>query len=231
MQLGVKVAFANVRGGSEFGYEWYEAGCRRNKPNTVADFVAGAEWLIREGVTTPKRLGIFGGSNAGLVVAAAMNKRPDLFAVVIIAAALLDLLRYHKFDLTYRWIPEYGTADDSSDFPVLLSYSPYHNIREDAAYPSVLLMSGDADNRCNPFHIRKMGARLQQQFGNNRVLVDILPKRGHSQTMSLSSRIDSLADTLAFVCDELGVHMPEADCTDEGDLTDCTSSARLGNLL
>lgn len=209
LQQGLRFAFANVRGGSELGYGWYEAGARRNKPNTIADFISGAEWLISRGFTTSSQLGVFGGSNSGLIVAAAMMQRPTLFGVVVCAGALLDMLRYHNFDLTYRWIPEYGSSDDPLDLPILLSYSPYHNIRTDVSYPPILLISGEADNRCNPLHVRKMAERLQKEARCNPILVDISPIRGHSQTMPLNTRIDSLSDVLAFICNELGVRVHE----------------------
>jgi prolyl oligopeptidase len=210
LQQGFRFAFANVRGGSELGTTWYLKGRRKNKPNTISDFIAGAEWLVASGFTTPKHLAIFGGSNAGLVVAAAMTKRPDLFRAVICLSSILDMLRYHKFDLAYRWIEEYGSSDDPGDFPILLSYSPYHSIQRDAIYPAALFVSGEADDRCNPLHIRKMSARLlEESAGCSPVLVDISHVRGHSPTMSLTTRIDSLSDRLAFICDELHIEIQE----------------------
>ncbi len=207
-QQGFRVAFASVRGGSELGADWYEAGRQRNKPNSVMDFIAAAEWLITNNHTTSAQLAFIGGSSSGLIVAAAMMKRPDLCRVVICMLALLDMIRYHKFDRTYRWIPEYGCADDPEDFKVLLSYSPYHAIRNNVTYPSVLFVTGEADDRINPLHIRKTTHLLQLENGGpNPVLADISPLRGHSLSLPLTDRIRALTDKLAFLCGELGAEV------------------------
>jgi prolyl oligopeptidase len=208
LEQGFRFAFANVRGGAELGPAWYEAGRRHNKPQTISDFIAGADWLIAKGFTTSNQMATFGGSNGGLLVAAAMVRRPDLFRATLCIAAILDMLRYHEFDLTYRWIDEYGSSDDPDDFAVLRSYSPYHAIQQGRDYPSVLFVTGEADNRCNPLHTRKMVARLQaESSGRNPVLADISPIRGHSPTLPLHIRVDALTDRLAFICNELGVRV------------------------
>jgi len=207
-QSGCRFAFVSVRGGSEGGAAWHEAGRGRNKPQTIADFIAGAEWLCASGWTQPELLASFGACHSGLVVAAAMTERPDLFGAVLCMNPLLDMLRYDKFDLTYRWIPEFGSAEDPDDFAVLLSYSPYHRIGQSVAYPPVLFVSGEADNRTDPLHVRKMAARMQHEGKpDGVVLADISPARGHSPTMPLSVRIEALTDRLAFLCDALGTRL------------------------
>jgi prolyl oligopeptidase len=215
LQQGFRHAFANVRGGSELGDAWHAGGKRKNKPQTIDDFIAAAEWLCDSGWTTPQQQGSVGACHSALVIVAAMMKRPDLFGAVLCLNPLLDMLRYHKFDLAYRWITEFGSADDPEDFPVLLSYSPYHGVQEDAVYPPILFISGEADNRTDPFHARKTAARMQAEAAQrNPVLVDISETRGHSPTMPLGTRIEALTDRIAFLCNELGVRVPRLAATD-----------------
>jgi prolyl oligopeptidase len=209
LQLGFRFAIANVRGGSELGDAWHRGGKRRNKPQAIADFIAGADWLCDAGLTTPALQASVGACHSALVIVAAMMRRPDLFGAVLCLNPLLDMLRYHKFDLAYRWIPEFGYAEDPEDFPTLLSYSPYHGVRKDIVYPPILFVSGEADNRTNPFHVRKTAARMQAEaVPGNPILVDISSTRGHSPTMPLNVRVEALTDRIAFLCNELGVLVP-----------------------
>src|SRR5260370_20739755 len=137
-----------------------------------------------------------------------MTQRPELFRAVLCIAPLLDMVRYEHFDQSARWRHEYGTADDPEDFAALYSYSPYHDIDDKTNYPSVLFVSGDYDDRCNPAHVRKMAARLQEQSGRGApVVVDYSQARGHSPVLPLSSRIDALARRIAFRCRELRIHV------------------------
>lgn len=206
LEQGCLFAIANIRGGSEFGQEWHDAGRRHNKQTAIDDFLAGADWLVKQGYTDPSRLAIAGGSNAGLLVGAALTQRPDLFRAVICLGPLLDMLRYHLFDSAYRWVDEYGSADDHTDLSSLMAYSPYHHVAHGVAYPAVMLISGDADTRCNPLHARKMAARLQAATNSNLpVLLDYKPRWGHTAVQPLGVRIESLTDRLAFLCHELGV--------------------------
>jgi len=206
MEQGCIFALPNIRGGGEFGIAWHEAGKRRNRQNSFDDFIAAAEWLISSGHTTPRKLGIFGGCNSGLLVAAALTQRPDLFRAVLCLAPLLDMLRYHRFDFARNWADEYGTADDKDDFRALRAYSPYHNVAEGIPYPAVLLISGDSDMKVNPMHARKMTARLQAATTSDRpILLDYSALRGHSAVLPLSVRIEALTDRVAFVCHELGL--------------------------
>jgi prolyl oligopeptidase len=130
LERGCIFALPNIRGGSEFGDEWHQAAKRRRRQIAFDDFIAAAGWLIETGRTEPQKLAIFGGSNSGLLVGAAMTQRPELFRAVVCMVPMLDMLRYHLFDGAHVWKDEFGTVEDPKDFAVLLSYSPYHNVRE-----------------------------------------------------------------------------------------------------
>jgi prolyl oligopeptidase len=188
------------------GSEWHEAARARSRQIAFDDFLSAAEWLRSERVTNPSKLAIFGGSNSGLLVAAAMTQRPALFRAVLCVAPLLDMVRYERFDQARKWNQEYGTVDDPEDFRGLYGYSPYHHVEPDQDYPATLFVSGDKDDRCNPAHVRKMVARLQNRSAQKcPVLVDYSPERGHSPVLPLSIRIDALTRRIAFLCRELGI--------------------------
>ena len=204
LERGCLFALPNIRGGSEFGVEWHNAAKRRNRQVAFDDFICAAEWLIETGRTEPQRLAIFGGSNSGLLVGAAMTQRPDLFRAVVCMVPMLDMLRYHLFDNAHVWKEEFGTADDPDDFAALLGYSPYHQVREGVSYPATMIVSGDADQNCNPLHARKMTARLQAaNVSDHPILLDYSRHRGHSPVLPLSERIEALTDRMAFLCDQL----------------------------
>lgn len=206
VEHGCLFAVANIRGGSELGEQWRLDGRRRNRQNAFDDFIAAADWLIQIGYTVPERLAIAGGSNGGLLVGAALTQRPVLFRAAVCLGPLLDMLGYHRFDFAKMWIDEYGSADDPEDFPYLYAYSPYHRVRAGVEYPAVLLISGDADTRCNPLHTRKMTARLQATTASDKpILLDYRALRGHMPVLPLTERIEALTDRLAFICDQLGV--------------------------
>jgi len=206
LECGFLFALPEIRGGEERGSDWHTAARRRNRQVAIDDFVAAAEWLCTEGITTPDKLAIFGESNSGLLVGAAVTQRPALFGAALCIAPLFDMIRYHRFDRAYVWAEEYGTADDPDDFEALHSYSPYHHISESCAYPAIMIVSGDKDTRCNPSHARKMAAALQNRPAQSSVVVlDYSSERGHAPTMPLSVRVDALAHRIAFVCHELEV--------------------------
>lgn len=208
MEQGFLIGIANLRGGSEFGEEWHVAAKRHNRQIAFDDFIAAAEWLLAMGHAAPGRIGIGGGSNAGLLVGAALTQRPDLFRAVICLGPLLDMLRYHKFDRANVSAEEYGSAENQEDFHFLRMYSPYHRVTDGVAYPGVMLISGDADTRCNPMHARKMAARLQAASSSGHpTLLDYKPTWGHMPVQPLSNRIEALTDRLAFICHELGVNV------------------------
>jgi prolyl oligopeptidase len=161
VEAGGVYAIASLRGGGEEGEAWHRAGMRDGKQHVFDDFYAAAEWLITEGWTTPRQLAISGGSNGGLLVGAAITQRPDLYAAAICSAPLLDMVRYERFGLGETWNDEYGTAADPEQLRWLLSYSPYHHVREGTRYPAVLFTVFDGDTRVDPMHARKMCAALQ----------------------------------------------------------------------
>jgi prolyl oligopeptidase len=204
LEHGCLFAMPSIRGGAEFGQVWHDAARRRSRQTAYDDFLTAAEWLIRTEHTRPGQLAIFGGSNAGLLVAAAMTQRPDLFRAVLCMSPMADMLRYHLFDDAHLWRDEFGLADDPEDFTALASYSPYHRIVKGAAYPAAMIVSGDADGNCNPLHARKMTARLQtSNSSDHAIFLDYHARRGHSAVLPLSDRMEALTDRMVFLCDQL----------------------------
>jgi prolyl oligopeptidase len=208
-EAGGVFAFANLRGGGEFGEEWHRAGQFEKKQNVFDDFIAAADWLIAHRYTNPDRLAAMGGSNGGLLVGAALTQRPDLFRAIFCGAPLLDMIRYHKFLLGPMWISEYGSADDPEQFRYLLAYSPYHNVRPQTEYPAVMFMTGDSDTRVDPMHARKMAAMLQWATASKPderpILVHYRTDAGHMAGLAVDAAIDDSADQLAFLFRELDV--------------------------
>ncbi len=206
MEQGCLFAVPNIRGGSEFGKEWHTAAKRQKRQTAYDDFLSAAQWLIESGRCPKDKLAIFGGSNSGLLVGAALTQRPDLFRAAVCMVPMLDMLRYHLFDNAHFWKEEYGTSEQEDDFRALLQYSPYHKVKEGTYYPAVMLVSGDSDQNCNPLHARKMAARLQAANASpHPIILDYSEFRGHSPVLPLSTRIDALTDRMAFLCDQLGL--------------------------
>jgi prolyl oligopeptidase len=208
LERGGVVAIANLRGGGEYGEAWHEAGMFERKQNVFDDFIAAAEWLIASGFTNSSKLAIEGGSNGGLLTAAVMLQRPDLFGAVLCRVPVVDMLRYHRFTVGRFWISEYGCADDPAQFPYVFSYSPYHNIVEGAAYPPLLITTADTDDRVAPGMARKFAARLQAAQQGEDVapaLIRIDVRAGHGAGKPVSKMIDEDADIFAFLFDHLGV--------------------------
>jgi prolyl oligopeptidase len=206
LESGGLYAVAHLRGGGEYGEEWHRAGMLERKQNVFDDFLASAEWLLAGGHAARDRLAIMGGSNGGLLVGAALTQRPELFRAVVCQVPLLDMLRYHLFRIARLWIPEYGSAEDPEAFRWLLSYSPYHRVRDGAAYPAVLLTTGESDSRVDPMHARKMAARLQAASSSGRpVLLRIESRAGHGQGKPLSKLLEEWTDVWTFVFQELGM--------------------------
>jgi prolyl oligopeptidase len=207
LEQGGVVAVPNLRGGGEYGERWHQGGMLATKQNTFDDFIAAAEYLIRERFTSPERLAIAGGSNGGLLMGAALTQRPELFRAVVIQVPLLDMLRYHRFLIARLWIPEYGSADDPEQFRWLRAYSPYHHVRDGTAYPAVLLATAESDTRVDPMHARKMAARLQAATSADRpVLLRLEARAGHGAGKPVSKVLEELVDTWSFVAAELGVN-------------------------
>jgi prolyl oligopeptidase len=204
IERGCLFALPNIRGGSEFGEAWHNAAKRRNRQTAYDDFLSAAEWLIQTGLTTAAQLAIFGGSNSGLLVGAAITQRPELFRATVCLVPMLDMLRYHLFDNAHVWSEEFGTAEDLEDFEALRRYSPYHQVRDGVAYPATMIVSGDADGNCNPLHARKMTARLQAANSSGLpIFLDYSPFRGHSPVLPLSERVEALTDRMAFLSEHL----------------------------
>jgi prolyl oligopeptidase len=215
IELGAVLALPHIRGGGDLGKAWHDAGRTRNRQTAIDDYISAAEWLCAESFTAPSRLAIFGGSNSGMLAGALMTQRPDLFRAVLCIAPLLDMVRFECLNHAARWRAEYGTVENPDDFYALYAYSPYHQIRENVNYPSTLFVTGDKDDRCNPAHVRKMAARLQDGAKQHSpILVDYSAERGHSPVLPLSVRVDALTRRLAFLCRELAIEVP-LEVTDE----------------
>ncbi|MBA3344724.1 MAG: S9 family peptidase [Gemmatimonadales bacterium] len=208
LERGGLLAIPNIRGGGEYGESWHQDGMLSRKQNSFDDFIAAAEWLIRERYTSPSRLAVAGGSNGGLLMGAVLTQRPELFRALVVQVPLLDMLRYHHFLIARLWIPEYGSADDPEQFQWLRAYSPYHNVGDGVAYPAVLLATAESDSRVDPMHARKMAARLQAATTSpNPVLLRLESRAGHGAGKPLSKVLDELTDTWTFVFSELGVEV------------------------
>ena len=208
LELGGILAVANLRGGGEYGKAWHDAGRRHNKQNVFDDFIAAAEWLIANGYTSTPKLAIGGGSNGGLLVGACLTQRPDLFGACLPAVGVLDMLRFQKFTIGWAWVSDYGTADDPADFPVLLAYSPLHNLRPGTAYPATLITTGDHDDRVVPAHSFKFAAALQAaQAGDAPTLIRIETRAGHGAGKPTAKVIEEAADRWAFLVKVLGVEV------------------------
>ncbi|MCH9685414.1 MAG: prolyl oligopeptidase family serine peptidase, partial [Deltaproteobacteria bacterium] len=204
VERGGVYAIPNLRGGGEYGEAWHEAGMRGNKQNVFDDFIAAAEYLVAEGYTSPDKLGIRGGSNGGLLVGAAMTQRPDLFGAVVCAVPLLDMVRYHKFGSGPTWIPEYGDPGDPQHFPYLFEYSPYHRVEDGTAYPPMLMLSADSDDRVDPMHARKFTAAIQAaSTSGNPAIMRIETKAGHGGGGTRKKSVEQSVDTYAFLLEQL----------------------------
>jgi prolyl oligopeptidase len=193
LERGGVVAVPNLRGGGEYGEAWHQGGILGRKQNTFDDFIAAAEWLIREHYTSSDRLAIAGGSNGGLLVGAALTQRPELFAAVVIQVHFL---------IARLWIPEYGSAEDPEQFGWLRAYSPYQHVRNGVPYPAVLLATAESDTRVDPLHARKMTARLQAATSSDRaVLLRLEPQAGHGAGKPVSKVLEELTDAWTFIAE------------------------------
>ncbi|MFT5686235.1 MAG: prolyl oligopeptidase [Myxococcota bacterium] len=209
LDMGGVYAVANIRGGGEYGEAWHEAGTKLNKQNVFDDFIAAAEHLIASGITDSDHLAIKGRSNGGLLVGATLLQRPDLFGAALPGVGVLDMLRYHRFTIGRAWAGDYGTADDPAEFAALYAYSPVHNVVPGTAYPATLITTADHDDRVVPAHSYKFAAALQHgQGGPEPIRIRIDTRAGHGAGRSVSQQVAEVADTWAFLVEELGVEIP-----------------------
>ena len=205
-ERGGIVADANLRGGGEFGEDWHRAGMMEKKQNVFDDFVSAAEFLIANKYTSSSKLAIYGVSNGGLLVGAALTQRPDLFQAVVCGYPLLDMLRFQKFMDGPYWVPEYGSADVAAQFTYLYAYSPYHHVEKGTKYPATLFITGDGDTRVAPLHARKMAAMLQANTGSDKpVLLLYDTKSGHSGGRPINKIIEEDTDIFSFLFWQLQV--------------------------
>jgi prolyl oligopeptidase len=205
LENGGVFAEANLRGGGEYGESWHKAGMLEKKQNVFDDFIAAAEYLVKEKYTSKDRLAIEGGSNGGLLIGAVMTQRPELFRVAFPAVGVMDMLRYHKFTIGWAWAVEYGSSDNAKDFPYLYAYSPLHNFKDGACYPATMVTSADHDDRVVPAHSFKFAATLQEKHAcANPVLIRIETRSGHGSS-NLSKAIEALTDQWSFMFFNMGV--------------------------
>jgi len=206
LEQGVVYASANMRGGGEYGEKWHQGGMKLNKQNVFDDFIAAAEWLIANKYTSTSKLAIQGGSNGGLLVGAVANQRPELFRVVIEQAGVMDMLRFQKFTIGWNWIADYGSSEaNEAEFKALYAYSPIHNVKAGAKYPSTLITTADHDDRVVPAHNYKYAAALQAaQGGPNPILIRIDTNSAHGASNTTKS-IEQTRDIFAFLFENLGV--------------------------
>jgi prolyl oligopeptidase len=206
MAMGGVYVTASIRGGGEYGRAWHEAGTKLKKQNVFDDFIAAAEWLVSEKITSPKKLAVNGGSNGGLLVGAVVNQRPELFGAAVPAVGVMDMLRFHKFTIGWAWVSDYGSSDDPEQFKALLAYSPLHNIAAGKTYPPVLVMTADHDDRVVPAHSFKYAAALQAaNSGTAQKIIRIETNAGHGAGKPTSKVIEERSDMLAFIAYHLGL--------------------------
>jgi prolyl oligopeptidase len=205
LEMGGAYAVANLRGGSEYGEAWHEAGTKLKKQNVFDDFIAAAEWLIERKYTTPARLAIRGRSNGGLLIGAVMTQRPELFAAALPTVGVLDMLRYQTASANARqWSSDYGLSENEAEFKALFAYSPVHQVKQAQCYPPTLITTGQRDDRVVPWHSYKFAAALQYaQSCSNPILLRVETSGGHRDGKPVRLQIEDFADQLAFAAQAL----------------------------
>jgi len=206
LEMGGVYAVACIRGGSEYGKDWWKGGSRLNKQNTFDDFAWAGKWLIANKYTSTPKLAIQGGSNGGLLVGAVLNQNPGLFGAALPAVGVMDMLRFTKFTIGWAWTSDYGSPEDAADFKVMYAYSPYHNAKSGTRYPATLVTTADHDDRVFPAHSFKYTAAMQAaQAGDAPVLIRIETKAGHGAGKPTSKQIEETADIYGFLFKNLGM--------------------------
>jgi len=205
LERGGVWAQPSLRGGSEYGEAWHEAGMLGRKQNVFDDFIAAGEWLVDSGWTQPRRIAIYGRSNGGLLVGAVLTQRPELWGCALPAVGVLDMLRYQRFTIGWSWVPEYGSADDPAAFRWLSAYSPLHNVKPGTHYPPTMVLTADHDDRVVPAHSFKFAATLQAaQGGPAPVIIRVESRAGHGAGKSVEGKISEATDLWAFALAALG---------------------------
>ncbi|HLG03398.1 MAG TPA: prolyl oligopeptidase family serine peptidase, partial [Bacteroidia bacterium] len=205
LESGGIYCVANIRGGDEYGEKWHEGGILCNKQNVFDDFIAAAEYLIKEKYTSSDKLAVQGRSNGGLLIGACETQRPDLFKVCIPMVGVLDMLRYHKFTIGRFWASDYGLSENEEQFKCIYKYSPLHNVKE-TKYPATLITTGDHDDRVVPAHSFKFAATMQEkQQGDAPILIRIDKNAGHGAGKPTDKQIEEYADIWSFVFYNLGM--------------------------
>lgn len=202
---GGVLALAHIRGGGEFGDAWHRDGHLARKENAFDDFAACARRLVEAGYTSSAKLALMGGSNGGLLMGATLTRHPGLARAVVSLVGLYDMLRVERTPNGAFNVTEFGSVDDPALFPVLLRYSPYHNVKDGVAYPAVLLTAGENDPRVDPWHGRKMAARLQKATSSPHPVLLRTDAAGHGLDTGLTRQIEEAADVYAFLFRELGL--------------------------
>lgn len=207
LAAGGKLVIANLRGGGEFGREWYDQGRREHKQQVFDDLFAVAEHIISEGVTTAQQLAVHGKSNGGLLSGAAIAQRPELFAAAIPHVGVLDVVRFHRFTIGSAWISDYGDPDDPAELERILTWSPLHTLVPGTRYPATLVATSDHDDRVVPAHSYKFAAELQHcQGGQAPIWIRIEPSTGHGLTDKPPAVLAAEgADLLAFAAHHTGL--------------------------
>ncbi|HEU4382283.1 MAG TPA: prolyl oligopeptidase family serine peptidase [Anaeromyxobacteraceae bacterium] len=210
LELGGLYAVANLRGGDEYGKEWYDAGRLAKKQNVFDDAIGAAEWLLSSGWTSRERLAASGASNGGLLVGAMLTQRPDLLGAAVVQVGVLDMLRFHRFTIGWAWKSDYGSSETRDGFETLIRYSPLQGVRPGTRYPATLVTTADHDDRVVPGHSFKFTAALQAaQTGSAPVLARIETRAGHGAGKPTQKRIEEVADIYAFLVRVLGASLPE----------------------
>ncbi|KAI8617652.1 prolyl endopeptidase [Chytriomyces sp. MP71] len=201
------VAVANIRGGSEYGTKWHEAGMLFNKQNCYYDFQHAARFLVKNHYTIPRLLAITGRSNGGLLVGACLNQTPELFALGIADVGVHDLLRFHKFTIGAAWVSDFGSPDVKEEFENILKISPLHNVDKTKPYPAILITTGDHDDRVVPLHSMKFAATLQHELKDNAqpIMMRVDTKAGHGAGKSIQQQIAEVADKYTFLSIALNI--------------------------
>ena len=206
LDMGGIYASACIRGGAEYGKDWWRGGSRLNKQNTFDDFAWAGKWLIENKYTSTPKLAIQGGSNGGLLVGAVLNQNPGLFGAAIPQVGVMDMIRFDKFTIGWAWRSDYGDPTNADDFKVMYAYSPYHNAKPGTKYPPVLVTTADHDDRVHPAHSFKYTAAMQNaQAGKAPVLIRIQVRGGHGAGLPTALAIEQQADIYAFLVKSLNI--------------------------